>query len=110
MDYCGNVTCENNGVCRGSLLNYKCECLGEAFSGRHCEIKSSANVVHQAVARSFAFIAIIVLGITVGFIVMLDVLKYFFSVDPAGEEKRKLANKRRRRQPAVAVRFVYVNP
>ena len=39
---------------------------------------------------------------------MLDVLKYVFGVDPAGEERRKLVNKKRR-QPAVAVRFVYVN-
>ena len=108
VDYCANVTCQNNGVCRGSLLNYKCECLGETFSGRHCEIKSSATVVHQAVARSFAFIAIIVLGATVGFIVLLDVLKYVFGVDPVGEERRKLVDKKLR-QPAIAVRFVYVN-
>ena len=108
VDYCGNVTCQNNGVCRASLLNYTCQCLGDSFSGRHCEIKSSANVVRQTVSRSFAYVAIIALSTLMCFIVMLDVLKYCFGIDPTGGEKRQRVNKRRR-QPGVAIRFTYVH-
>ena len=109
VDYCADVTCLNNGVCRGSLLNYTCQCLGEAFSGRHCEIKASATVVRQAVSRSLAFVAIIVLSITLCFIVVLDVLKYCFGIDPVAQGTPRLA-KKRHRKPPVGVRFIYVNP
>jgi hypothetical protein len=107
VNFCANVSCLNNGVCRASLLNYTCQCLGESFSGRHCEIKASETVAHQKVSRSFAYVAIIALGLMMSFIVMLDVLKYGFGIDPVTEdEKRKI---RKRRNPPVAIRFVYVN-
>ena len=76
VNYCANVTCLNSGVCRGSLLKYTCQCLGDSFSGLHCENKATRLVVHQTVARSFAYVAIIALSTLVCFIVMLDVLKY----------------------------------
>ena len=107
VNYCGNVTCLNNGVCRATLLNYTCQCLGNSFSGRHCEIKASTTVVRQTVSRSFAYVAIIALGILMLFIVMLDVLKYGLGIDPATEGKGRQI--RKRRPPPVAIRFVYVN-
>ena len=107
VNLCANVTCLNNGVCRASLMNYTCQCLGESFSGRHCEIKATATVAHQTVSRSFAYVAIIALGLLMLFIVMLDVLKYGFGIDPVTEdEERKI---RKRRAPPVAIRFLYVN-
>ena len=58
VNYCGNVTCLNNGVCRSRSQNYTCDCLGSRYSGRHCEVKSSQLKAHQVVSRSFAFVAI----------------------------------------------------
>ena len=104
LDACANVTCQNNGVCRPSVLNYMCQCLGTSYSGRHCEIKAKATAVLQAVSRSFAFVAIIVMVSFVLFIVLLDVLKYYFGV---GHVVRPI---RRKRRPHKIVRFIYVSP
>jgi len=38
VDYCQNITCQNEGICCPSVLNYTCKCLHEIYSGRHCEI------------------------------------------------------------------------
>ncbi|UJR08007.1 hypothetical protein I4U23_012285 [Adineta vaga] len=38
IDYCGNITCYNNGICESLTLNYTCRCIGESYSGIHCEI------------------------------------------------------------------------
>ena len=104
IDACANVTCQNNGVCRSSLLNYTCQCLGESYSGRHCEIKASSMAVKQAVSRSFAFVAIVALICVAIFIVTMDVLKYGFGVDPTERQARK------KNDPHYIVRFIYVNP
>ena len=100
---------ENNGVCRGSLLNYTCQCLGDSFSGRHCEIKATGTVVHQIVARSFAYVAIIALGTLLSFVMFLDVLKYYFGIDSVREDRKHKSTPRRYRGPSVAIRFLYVN-
>ena len=108
VNYCANVTCLNNGVCRGSLRKYTCECLGDSFSGSHCEITASGTIIHQTVARSFAYVAIIALCTVMVFVVVLDVLKYCFGIGPV--EKDTERKPKRRRTSHTAIRFIYVNP
>ena len=108
VDLCTNVTCLHGGVCRASLLNYTCECLGESYSGRHCEVVASAIGVHQAVSRSFASVAIAMLTAVALFIIIMDVLKYGFGIDVAGVDPKKSKSKKQTRD-RIGVRFIYVN-
>jgi hypothetical protein len=112
VNYCENVKCLNNGVCRPLFLNFTCECLGTSYSGRYCEITAKTTVVHKAVTKSFGYIAILCLIGVVSFFVIMDILKYCFDIDPLKEElekirKAKLAKKAK--HPSVIQRFVYVN-
>ena len=107
VNYCFNVTCLNSGVCRSSSLNYTCECLGDSYSGRHCEIRGSKLQVHQAVSRSFAYVAIAALASAGLFIVAMDVLKYGFGIDPVRKDRQRMQKKTAKRQ--TAIRFMYVN-
>ena len=52
INYCDNIKCLNNGICRSILLNFTCECLGTSYSGRYCEITAQAAAVHQVVSKS----------------------------------------------------------
>ena len=110
VNYCVNITCQNKGVCRPLFLNYTCECLGNSYSGRHCEITSTRMVVRQMVSKSFGYIAILALIVVAMFIVIMDILKYCFGIDPVGEERERLRRKRRipKHKPVIE-RFTYVN-
>ncbi|CAF0842517.1 unnamed protein product [Adineta steineri] len=108
-DYCKNITCFNGGICRSSLFNYTCECLGESFSGRYCEIISTKTTAHRMVSKSFGFIVIVVSIITFMFIIVLDILKYCFNVDPMCKELQKLKQKKKKKKCPVIVKYVYVN-
>ena len=89
------------------LLNYTCECLGNSYTGRHCEIKASQLAAHEALSKSFAYVAICaLLGLAV-FIVTMDVLKYGFHIDPAREERERL--RRLRAKKHTYIRFIYVH-
>lgn len=103
-----NVTCLHNGVCRASLLNYTCECLGESYSGRHCEVVASAIGVRKAVSRSFASVAITVLLAVALLVIMMEVLKYGFGIDIIRVDPKKTQAKKRRAD-RIGVRFTYVN-
>ena len=92
INYCTHVTCMNNGVCRPLLLDYKCECFS-GISGRHCETIETHVIVRQYVAKSFTFISILVISITVGFIVVLDILKYLFRMDVTWKERQQIRYK-----------------
>ena len=112
VNYCENVKCLNNAVCRPLFLNYTCECLGTSYSGRHCEIVATALVVRQVVCKSFGYIAILFLVIVVSFFVIMDILKYCFGIDPAKHELEKFRRAkaaRRAKRPPVIQRFIYVN-
>ena len=112
INYCTDTTCLNRGVCRPVLLNYTCECLGDSYLGRHCEIIARKTIVSQTVSRSFAFVAIVALGTVGMFVLALDVLNYGFGIDPAGEELQRASTRtrqRRRTKSIVAIRFLYVN-
>lgn len=82
----------------------------------------------EFVARSFAGVAIGAISTVLGFVIIMDVLKYFFHIDPVlderrlyqeNEEKRRRERQNRRReqerrhlnpqQRTMAVRFQYVD-
>jgi hypothetical protein len=106
------VKCLNNGVCRSLFLNYSCECLGTSYSGRNCEITSKTTAVFKIVSKSCGYIAILSLALVVGFIVVMDILKYGFGIDPVKDDleriRRKKQAKKAKRAPVVQ-RFIYIN-
>ena len=113
VNYCSNVTCQNSGVCRSSVRNYTCQCLGNSYSGRYCERKQSALVALQVVGKSFASVAIACLITLLVIFMTLDVLKYGFGIDPTLNDvqqrrSRKPVRKKEKTVP-MAVRFTYVN-
>ena len=110
MNYCDGVKCENRAVCQPSFRNYSCACLDTSYSGRHCENVATSRVVLQAIARSFGCIGILSIAVVVGFIVVMDVLKYGFGIDPVKGERERIRRakvmKRRKHQPMIQ-RFTY---
>ena len=111
INYCINVTCQNRGVCRPLLGTYKCECLGDSFSGRHCEITAYRITVLRTVSKSCAVIAILVLLSVVVFIVIMDILKYCFGIDPTLDELERIRRQKqvkKVRRPVV-VRHTYIH-
>jgi hypothetical protein len=111
INYCANITCFNQGVCQPSYLNFTCQCVDVSYSGRYCEITANQIIVRKRVSRSFAYIAIIAMLSVLMFIAILDVLKYFFGIDPAGKKlkQKKRKKQRKKNEPSVAIRFIYVN-
>ena len=114
MDSCRNVTCMNNGICRASLLNYTCECVGESFFGRHCEQVQKGLIARQTISKSFGYIAILFLSAVALFFFTMDVLKYFFGIDLTEKEMEKIQQKKPikskpPRRPQIALRFIYVH-
>lgn len=108
-NYCYNITCQNRGVCRSLLLNYSCECV-YGYYGQYCETATMALVIHQIVSTSFAYVAIIAMGAVAMFVVVMDILKYCFGIDPVEEERKKIQQTRRaKKHKPVIQRFVYVN-
>ncbi|CAF2124957.1 unnamed protein product [Rotaria magnacalcarata] len=107
IDNCSLDTCENDGVCRPILLNYTCECLGDSYSGRHCEIPSMKTTILKTVSKSFAYIAIIAMISVAMFIVIMDILKYCFGMDPTRGDLERIQQKRRKSR--VVLQLVYVH-
>lgn len=79
----------NNAVCQPLVGDYRCECLGDAFSGRHCEVTSSRIVTNQMISKSFGYIATIAICVLISLIIGLDSLKYGFGIDSSDPIKRK---------------------
>ena len=83
------------------------------YSGRHCEITAHALVTRKTVSKSFSYVAILSISLLVGIIILLDVLKYLFHIDPAGthrlRRKRQRNLSKKPQRPSVAIRFVYVD-
>lgn len=112
VNYCDNVTCENKGVCRPLVGDYRCECLSPSLSGRHCEIVARGLAVRKAVSKSIGYIGILFLSGVAGFVVFLDALKYVFRIDPVAAQRKHLAAKKRqpiRKKRTVAIVYQYVN-
>ena len=109
VNYCENVTCKNNGVCRPTFRDYQCDCVSASYSGRHCETTASSLASRQKVTRSFGYVAILFLAGVFLFIGMLDVLKYIFRIDPARDDRARQVTRDKATKPRAAIRFIYVN-
>jgi hypothetical protein len=110
INYCHNITCENQGVCHPLLLNYSCECLGDSYFGRHCEFTTKRIIIYKIVSKSFAYVAIIAMASVAMFVIIMDILKYCFGIDPVHEEREKIRReKRAKKRKPVIQRFIYVN-
>lgn len=90
--------------------DFKCECLSSSYSGRYCESKSTGLKVRQFVSKSFAYIAILAMVTVALFVLIMDILKYCFGIDPAAEDREYLRQQRmkKKRKPVIQ-KFVYVN-
>ena len=119
VDLCSNITCENRGMCFTVDFMWKCLCLDTSlYYGDYCQFKTNKLVIREILSKSFASIAIGVISTTCGFILIMDILKYFFHIDPVEYEResyRKRLDERRRarrqikeREPKFALRFQYV--
>ena len=99
-------------------MAWKCTCLSDTlYYGNLCQYQTNKLKVKQALTRSFASIAIIALSLTCLFIVLMDILKYGFHIDPVQRERRRIQKQqeqqRQRREarlhpPKMALRFQYV--
>ena len=112
VNHCDGVQCENGAVCRPLFRNFSCECLSSSYSGVYCEKVATSRVVREAVCKSLGYIGILAIVSVAGFVVVMDLLKYGFGIDPVKEEREKLqkanAMKRRKHRPVIE-RFTYVN-
>lgn len=102
INYCDTIKCENNAVCRPIFRNYTCECLGDSYSGRHCEIVATKIIVRQMVSKSFGYIAILALVLAAFFFVIMDILKYCFGIDPVGEEQERIRRKKQTKHGKIS--------
>lgn len=111
VNWCRNVSCLNDGVCRSLTMDYECSCLGESYSGRHCEVVASRTRVLKTVSTSMVSVSIAMILSVVGFVVLMDILKYGFNMDIAKDDRRKIETKRRKRtrRSIQTVRYIYVN-
>jgi len=92
------------------LGNYTCECLGTNYYGRHCEFLTTKIVVLKTISKSFGYIAIIALSTVAAFVIIMDILKYCFGIDPVERERDQLRREKRKKKkkPVVQI-FHYVN-
>ena len=128
VDICKNITCQNHGQCVSKYGNWSCLCINtDLYSGTYCQIKSSSLRIKEIVSRSFAGVAIGCISAVIGFILIMDMLKYCFDINPVDHElqswkekkayqRRQERNRRRERnrqdnsdQPVVAIRFNYID-
>ncbi len=93
------------------LGDYKCECLGNSFSGRHCEITENGIVIRQVISKSSAYIAILSGISVIAFIVIMDILKYCFGIDPTRDELERIRRQKRAEKVKrpIIIRYTYVN-
>ena len=106
INYCTDVSCLNNGVCRSSLMNYTCECLPDSYSGRHCEITANRIVIYQTISKSVGYIAILVVISAATLIVIMDLLKYCFGINPTRVQRKQIP---RKRKTPVIIQYKYIH-
>ena len=94
IDYCHNVTCLNKGRCRSVPPSYRCDCLSASYSGLHCEHVVRSIVIRQYVSKSFGYVVIIALCTVLGFIIIMDILKYGFGIDPVHKDREFIRRRR----------------
>jgi hypothetical protein len=120
VDLCANITCENRGMCQTYDLIWKCLCLDPSlYYGDYCQYETGKLKLHIILSKSFASIAIGAIITTCTLVVVMDVLKYAFNIDPVAYEResyrRRMEERRRARRPIIsgepklALRFQYVS-
>lgn len=107
VNYCDSEKCVNNGVCRALLGNYTCECLGDSYSGRHCEHTDRRIAIYRTLSKSFAAVAIGAMSAVAIFILVMDILKYGFGIDPV-QSKIRPNRKIPKKKTFHITRYVYV--
>jgi hypothetical protein len=95
---CINITCENKGICVASHLSWSCRCSSSFYSGQFCQDTSSTLEVKQKLSKSFASIAIIAIITLYLFVLVMDVLKYGFEIDPVDRERQRMKKEQEKRQ------------
>jgi hypothetical protein len=120
VDFCANITCENRGMCQTVEMSWVCLCLDASlYYGDYCQYKTNKLKIREILSKSFAAVAIGAIVTTCTFVVIMDVLKYAFHIDPVEYDresyrKRREARKRARQpvknnHPKIALRFQYVS-
>ena len=118
MNICANISCQNDAVCRSVFSNWSCLCTNsELYSGIYCEIKSSSLRIKEICSRSFAGVAIGCISAVIGFVLIMDILKYCCHVDPVSYELRSVRKSRQMKRrkivkpkhPPVITRFEYID-
>ncbi|CAF1017747.1 unnamed protein product [Didymodactylos carnosus] len=120
IDDCSNITCQNNGFCVSLVNSWRCECLDDSmYDGAYCQYKSQSLVIKEWVAKSFGFVAIGAIITVCLFVIIMDILRYFFKIDPVYENEKKRKAKHQLQNPGkqkpvqiqskpIALRFQYV--
>ncbi|UJR29670.1 hypothetical protein I4U23_017218 [Adineta vaga] len=110
INYCHNITCQNRGVCRSLSVNWTCQCLGDHFYGHYCEFTKTKIIIYKIVSKTFTYVGIISMAVVVIFIIVMDILKYGFGIDPVHEEREKLRRENRAKRRHFLLRqYRYVN-
>lgn len=106
-------------MCQTVDSDWQCLCLDPTlYYGEYCQFKSGTLRLHEILSKSFAAVAIGAIVTTCSFVVVMDVLKYAFHIDPVERERdsyrRRRELRRQARQPPktdhprIALRFQYV--
>jgi hypothetical protein len=107
-------------MCETVELTWKCICLDSTlYYGAYCQYATGKLKLREILSKSFASIAIGTMITTCTFIVIMDILKYAFNIDPVEAEResyrKRLEDRRRARrstrnyEPKLALRFQYVS-
>ncbi|CAF1436394.1 unnamed protein product [Adineta ricciae] len=109
INECEGITCQNRGVCQTLSNNWTCCCLAGSY-GRYCEFSTTRIIIYKIVSKTFAYVAIIAMAVVAIFVVVMDVLKYGFGIDPVQGERERLRRERRAKARHYVVRrYKYVN-
>ena len=106
IDHCQNITCENNGICLSVFKNYTCQCLDTSYSGRYCEIDNTNTAVLKMISKSVAYVVIVFFISAALYIVIMDILKYYFGIDLA-KVKPSETQKKKKHRPVIH-QFIYI--
>ena len=120
INLCDIITCENRGVCQMNNMEWQCHCLDATYYyGDHCQYKTNQLRVREIISKSFASVAIGAIVTTCSFVILMDILKYAFHIDPVefdrdSYRRRRERQKRARRPlksmgPKIALRFQYIS-
>lgn len=105
INRCRNVTCLNRGICYPTATSYKCRCLSDDYTGRHCEKAPTSIVIRQYISKGFGYAGILAIATVMIFVIVMDVLKYVFGIDPVESERQLMRQEKalRERQKKTVV-------